>query len=483
MDVGTWIMAGLLPALLALCGALSAFETAIFSLTFHDRMRLGKTSPRLARVVESLLARPRQTLITNLLINMLSSTLYMVVTTLVGGASDAVWIQVGLAVVNLLAMTLMAEVVSKMLAARFPTAVCRVLAPPMLAAVTLLAPLCVPLDRFVIEPLSRLLAPGREQAPLSPDELERLLELGARAGQIRSDEHALLRQVIAFGELRVRDIMTPRLKIAVLPETAAPDQVRDLVARSRLTRIPITRAAGASVGDARGLDAGVVGLLNTKRYLAARARALGEGPPVRLADFIEPPVYVPDSASLDRLLQNVRGSAVKIALCVDEHGVITGIISAQDVVGRLIAEMSDGAGGAGGAGAGDAGESDKDVRPEGPGRWSVPGRMGVREWSEMFGLEPDPRISTVAGLIMARLGRVPRIGDSISLGNLRASVQSLDGHLPRRVLVSLDERPHGRRGPGASDDGGRGGEAGASVSVNAGGPAPRHDGRGEGGTP
>ncbi len=275
MDVSVWIMAGSLPLLLAVCGAMSVLETAIFSLTFHDRMRLRKSSPRLLRVVEALLANPRQTLITILLFNMMSSTLFMVVTTLLGGYTTAVWMQVGLVVVNLLAMTLMAEVVSKMIAARYRIAVCRMLAPVMFSIMTLLAPLRLFLDRGVIEPLTRLLAPRREPDPLTPDELGRLLELGASAGQIQSEEHHLLRQVIAFGELRVRDIMTPRVRMAFLSEHASVNEVRALVASSRLTRVPIHRAASGGAGDLRGLDAGVIGMLNTKRYRAFCQRFFG----------------------------------------------------------------------------------------------------------------------------------------------------------------------------------------------------------------
>ncbi len=444
MTLGLWAMALTLPVLLLVCGALSALETALFSLSYHDRTRLAKTDPGLSRVVDRLLARPRELLVSNLLVNMISSTLFMVLTTLLAAELTNVWLQVGLAALNLLAMTLMAEVVSKMLAVRYRLAVCALLARPMLGLFLALGPLRVFLDRGVIEPISRLLLPRRTPERLSLDELASLLELGASQGAIGADEHRVLRQVIGFGSLRVRDIMTPRVDMEWLSTRATVEDVRTMVARTRLTRVPVCPAPAAipKPGAPTGLDAGVVGFLNTKRYLSASL----DRPSVKLEEFIEPVVYIPETTTLDRLLERVRGSAVKIALCVDEHGAVVGVVTAQDVVGRLVTEVGSG-------GSATEASGDERVTSEGPGRWSVPGRMGVHDWAQMFGLRLDPRVSTVAGFVMAQLGRLPKVGDAVTLGNLKLEVSALDGRVVDRVLVSLDDR-----GDSAAGFGGAGAE-------------------------
>lgn len=427
MSAQVIIMVSSLPLCLAVCAAMSSLETALFSLTYHDRMRMAKSYPRLLSVVDRMLARPRELLVTNLLVNMIASTLYMVLTTLIGMHADHAALQIGLAALNLLAMTLMAEVISKMLAARYRVEVCRLLAPPLWRLFLFMAPVRVALANGIVEPLARLLLPGRNRArAMSPDELKGLLDLSARQGAIQDDEVRLLSQVIALGALRVRDLMTHRVDMEWIDETATAGQVRSLVARTRLTRVPVCRAAAA--GGARGLDAGVLGLLNTKRYLAEAA----DGRAVNLMEFVEPAVYVPEATTLDRLLQNVRGAAVKVGLCVDEHGTIVGVVAAQDVVRRLVTEVTTrtGEGAAGASGA-------PEVRAEGPGRWSVPGRQSVREWAQMFGLPPDPRVTTVAGYVMAELGRPARVGDAVVMGNLRMEVTELDGMMIERVGVSV----------------------------------------------
>lgn len=425
MSAQVVIMISALPLCLAVCAAMSSLETALFSLTYHDRMRMAKAHPRLLSVVDRMLARPRELLVTNLLINMIASTLYMVLTTLIGLHTDHAALQIGLAALNLLAMTLMAEVISKMLAARYRVGVCRLLARPLWRVFLFMAPVRVALANGIVEPLSRLLLPGRNRPrAMSPDELKGLLDLSARQGAIQDDEVRLLSQVIALGALRVRDLMTHRVDMEWIDESATPQQVRDVVARARLTRLPVCRATVP--GGARGLDAGVLGLLNTKRYLAEAA----DGRAVNLMEFVEPAVYVPEATTLDRLLQNVRGAAVKVGLCVDEHGGIVGVVAAQDVVRRLVTEVTTRTAAEGGAGA-------PAVRAEGPGRWSVPGRQSVREWAQMFGLPPDPRVTTVAGYVMAELGRPARVGDAVHLGNLRMEVTELDGMMIERVGVSV----------------------------------------------
>jgi CBS domain containing-hemolysin-like protein len=73
----------------------------------------------------------------------------------------------------------------------------------------------------------------------------------------------------------------------------------------------------------------------------------------------------------------------------------------------------------------------------GLGEWLVPGRLPAREWAEMFGLKPDARVSTVAGLVLARLGRLPVVGDEVRLGNVRLTVEAVEGRVAERVRVRL----------------------------------------------
>jgi CBS domain containing-hemolysin-like protein len=143
--------------------------------------------------------------------------------------------------------------------------------------------------------------------------------------------------------------------------------------------------------------------------------------------------YVPGSASLDKLLEQFSSAGVKLGLVVDEHGAVIGIVSTENIVQRLIVELT----------SDEELELESQVQQIGDARWSVPGRLTVRDWAAMFGLvggTVEARVSTVGGLIFAKLGRVPRIGDVVTVGNLRLEVLSMvapaDGRGVGRVVES-----------------------------------------------
>lgn len=423
-----------LPLPLLAVAIFSATETALFSLTYHDRLRLNRISPRAARAVGYLMARPRALLILVLFFNMLASTVYFVLTSLALMRSTHPAITIGLGAVNLLAMTLVGEIVSKVLAARYRVEMSRYFAPILYTLFRAMLPAVLLVEKMIIAPLARLVVPEHEAESLTEEELDALLHLGTSEGAIDADERRVLQQVIRFSGLRVRDVMTPRVDMHILHAGVTREEVTRLAREHRLTRIPVTR----SLDDVEGE---VLGLLNIKKYLLLSARspssgAVADGP--KITDCLDPVRFVPGSASLDKLLEDFRTTGSKISLAVDEHGSIIGIVSAQDVVQRLITELSHD----------EDAEQEAQVQLVGLGLWSVPGRLSVREWATMFGGYggrglrvsgdgPGARVSTIAGLVFAKLGRVPRVGDSVVIGNLRLKVDSLNGRVVERAIVSL----------------------------------------------
>lgn len=432
MTTGVLIILAVLPLLLAACTLNSAAETALFGLTYHDRTRLKRVSPRALAAAERLLARPRELLVSILFVNMIVSTLYFVLTSILlieATSNNMQWLGVAVSLINLLLMTVVAEVVSKMLAARRRVEFTRVLVGPTAIMVAALGPLRSFLDAAVIAPLARVISPGGVAAGLagrlSEGELSTLLEIGAREGTIDTGEQRVLKQVIKLGGMRVRELMTPRVDMVWLDESSTVEDVRSVAVRHGLTRVPVCRGS---------LDDEVLGMLDVKGYLAAAARAgVGGGASAgglagpSLQGFLGPVRFVPDRATLDKLLERMRQTHAKIALCVDEYGAITGAVSTRDVVEHLVREIR----------SEDARAEDGEVQMIGLGEWLVPGRLPAREWAEMFGLKPDARVSTVAGLVLARLGRLPVVGDEVRLGNVRLTVEAVESRVAERVRVRL----------------------------------------------
>jgi putative hemolysin len=411
------------PALLIVSAYCSAMETALFSLSFHDRLRVRKLSPSAAAGVTRLLAQPRALLVTLLFLNTLVNTLYFSLSSLVLLGAENPVVGVLINIINLVALTVVAEVVSKMLAGRLRVELAVLLAPSVVRLFDLLGPLRVFLDRGILAPLVRVLVPQTTgNAQLTEDELSQLLSLGREQGAIDADEVRALRQVIAFGQRRVRDVMTPRVEMTWINDRSTRDEVREVVARTRLTRIPVMPAGSEE------LDERVLGLLNTKRHLARLARS----PNAAITESIDTVRFVPEHATLDKLLENFRKDPTKVALVVNELGEVVGVVSVQDIAARLVAEI---------AAVDGVAEQDARIELVGLGVWEVSGRLSARDWADMFRLRFDSRASTVAGLVTMRLGRIARVGDTVRIGNVQLEVRTLDGRVPERIAVSIFHDP------------------------------------------
>lgn len=414
----------LLPTLLVAGGCCSSIETALFSLTPTDKLRLRRASPRAASAASSLLERPSRLLVLILFLNTIINVAFLALSAAAApDTHSSAWSAV-FSAGGALALVLFAEILPKSLASVHRVWFARALSLPLLLAMRVLGPLCSFLDAGVVRPTVRLLGRSETQhrRTMTIDDLSALLDVGASQGLIHEDEQEILGEVLALGTLRVREVMTPRVDLAWLEAESTHADLLELIRRTGHTKFPVCRGS---------LDGSVLGLLNGKRYLAAIATGTEAK---SIAESVQPPVYVPENARLDQLLDLFRAAKSHVALCVSETGVITGLIEVEDVVKQIvppIAEASD--------------TTRHAVEKIAPDRWLVPGRLSVRDWEQFFGSSGESRrarrVTTVGGLILSELGRIPRAGDSVELGNLRLEVEAMQGRVVDRVAVGFMPQP------------------------------------------
>lgn len=419
------ILAALLPILVVVSALCSAAETALFSLTQADRIRLRKSHPRVHDAVSQMLSQPTSLLVAILLLNVTVNTGFFTIFGLViKGVLPEFWAAIA-SLAAVLTLVLISEVLPKGLAAVHRVQFCRLIAVPVLAWFTIIGPLRIILDAFVIAPIARLFRAdaSKQGEKLTSDELSNLVELAANQGVLHESEQQLLADVVQLSVLRVREIMTPRVDVRWLSATDTSQELLQVARDTGYTRFPVCRGSLS--------DRSIVGIVHAQRVLPGLAKQ-GAAARMPLSALVEPARFVPERSRVDQLLEFFRTAKCDSAMVVSEQGEVTGMVQIDNVINELIkfaASPDD--------------SPEQRVQMVGVGEWEVHGRLSVRDWEEYFESQGGPskhasgRVSTVAGLVLSRLGRVPREGDVVEVGNVTLRVAAMNGRNIERVRVSL----------------------------------------------
>jgi CBS domain containing-hemolysin-like protein len=399
--------------LLATSAFFSGSESAIFSLSRYELSRLSKS--RTGRILAELLQHPRRVLLTlmigNVTLNMfifaLSLSLFRDL-----GSTPAIGAALGL--ISPFLVTLAGDILPKstaiLLRLKFAPA-----AAPIIRAVQIgLAPVIWILLHGLVMPLTRLLTgPHAPDEYVTTEELDELIEISEQRRIIDADENAMLGEVIRLSELHVYDVMVPRVDVVAFDIHDDPADLRQFMREQKLTRVPVYDGE---------IDK-ILGLVYAKDLFLNPSREPGT--------LVRPVKFVPELVTLMQLIEHFRRSRTELAIAVNEYGEMTGLVEIEDVASQIVGDLA------------------VEGRPPEKPRWiklderryRVSGGISIHEWSEQFsfrGLEDS--VTTLAGLIQARLGRLPAPGDEVQLGNLKLTVESLDG---RRVEWVLLERGDG----------------------------------------
>jgi putative hemolysin len=405
----------------------SASETALFGVTHGQRATMRRSNPTLGRMVDALLSRPRELLMQVLLLNMVINVTYFIVTSVLTLRAETPVSRLTISLVSLSAIILMGEVFAKLFASGATLLFLRLAAPAHLLMRRPIARALRVLDVWVISPLARLVAPsaGSEETEVNAEQLGTLIHMSESDGVIDRGEQQMLTSIVEMGQLRVEQIMTPRVDIEWVGADAGLDELAEHCRSSGRTRIIVCE---------RDLDDGVLGMIDARRVF--------EGASIREA--VEPVLFVPEQSRLDALMEQLRTTGRRLGVCVNEHGGVSGVVTLSDIVKELIEELEHPED--------QAAESIEDL---GDGRWIVPGRLGIRDWALLFKdrslIEHTKHVNTLGGLVMVLLSRVPQVGDVVEAGSIEMRVISMHG----RAIERIELRVRQAHTPGVQGEGPR----------------------------
>ncbi len=275
---------------------------------------------------------------------------------------------------------------------------------------------------IVTEAILYVLRVGRvPEQTVSIDDIEHLIRAGTTAGVLDPAEQRVARRALRFGDRAVREIMRPRIDIDAIDVDTPPDEVIGAVAMSGFSRLPVHE------GD---IDH-ILGFVYTKDLL--RQQHLGWE--VELRKMIRPALFVPATLPLDRLLEMFRSKRVQMAIVLDEYGGTDGLVTLEDVLEELVGEIHDE----------HRLDEEEEIVQRDEHSWLVDGRVNFDDLLEGMGLEhlrsdQTREFNTVAGLVLDRLGSIPRVGQHVAWEGIRVEVVDMDGQRIDRVMVIVPPR-------------------------------------------
>jgi putative hemolysin len=245
-------------------------------------------------------------------------------------------------------------------------------------------------------------------------DIQALIDVGEEEGILEEEEGELIQNIIEFGETRAGEVMTPRTDIVALPLTATVREARDVMVESKYSRLPVYRE---QIED-------VVGIIYVRDLLTYWAESReSEG----IDALLRPAYFVPETKSVDELLEEMQKAHVQLSLVIDEYGGLAGLVTVEDILEEIVGEIED-----------EDIESEDivEIVESDDGYYDVLGSTEVGKIERLFDLEiEDDDFTTIAGLVINESGRVPPPGTRLNFRGLDVEVLEADERRLNRLRL------------------------------------------------
>jgi len=250
----------------------------------------------------------------------------------------------------------------------------------------------------------------------SPEEIRMLVQQSRKTGGLGAADARMLEGVFEFSEKNARDVMTPRTDMIALPAGLTLAQAADAVAAAGRSRYPVH---GESLDD-------IVGTVHAKDIL----RGLRAGTAAAVKDIARPAFFVPGTREVEDVLTDMKRQKVHLAIVLDEFGGTAGLVTMEDLLEEIVGPIYD--------------EYDRAAAPSARAAASaggtpvIEGGTEIREVNRLFGLDlDDADYTTIGGLLFGTLGRLPNVGDRVTVGGAAFEIVEMDGRRVGKARVWL----------------------------------------------
>lgn len=228
---------------------------------------------------------------------------------------------------------------------------------------------------------------------ITEEEIKEWIDVGQEEGTIEKDEQEMLHSVFEFSDTRVREVMTPRIDVVMLEDTSSSDEALEIFKNTGFSRLPIWHG---------NIDT-IKGILNVKDAIFS---VLETHESIPIVELLSEPLFVPETKNIDDLLRELRVKKTHMAIVLDEYGSFVGIVTVEDILEELVGDILD-----------EFDTEEHELVRVAEDVYSVDARMWVEDLNKHLDLHlpTSETYETIAGLVIERLGNIPRIGDVCDL--------------------------------------------------------------------
>ncbi len=409
---------GLMLGALLLCLVLSAFfsaaETAFATV---NRIRLkamaGEGNEKAALVLRLLDDYDRlltTLLIGNNIVNLTAATLGTLIFTQLLGSGYGPTVST---IVLTLVVLIFGEVTPKTLATESP----EVFAFASVRVLRTLITVFIPLNAFFVlwrKLLAKVFKPREVESHIEA-ELMTMVDEAQSEGDMDAHEGELIRSAIEFNDMDAIDILTPRVDITALEDTATMDEAASLFRESGYSRLPVFH---------EDMDH-IVGILHEKDFYVRQHEGIKD-----IHKIMKPAVYAPATLKISKLLKLFQGSKTHMVILLDEFGGTEGLVTLEDVLEELVGDIYD-----------EHDDVEVDIRPLEDGSWLVDGGMHLAELMERLNVEDTYDADTVGGWATEVLGYIPKTGETFDIDCLHCQVTAMDKRRVTQLRIWKKEQP------------------------------------------
>ncbi|HET9846441.1 MAG TPA: hemolysin family protein, partial [Nitrospira sp.] len=318
-------------------------------------------------------------------------------------------------VVGLLTFVLLVsvDVIPKTLAAKFSVPVTLNMAYPVYGVQLVLKPILALMVPFI----HRLTGGKGLTLPLvTEEELKIMLDEGGKTGAIEVEKVKMIKNVFQLKDITAEDAMTPRLYVFSLDGNLRLKEAQELLYNSKYSRIPVYDGT---------LD-NITGILYKSRALTELAKNQTDA---KLKEIAYPPIFVPAGKTADDLMKQFQQEKRHMAVVVNEFGGVMGIVTLEDLLEEVVGEIMD-----------ETDITEELIKRLGKNHILVHGRTEVRKINDFLKVELGDEAVTISGLIQQELGRIPKVGEELRIGNCRIIIHEAEPRSIRSVQIFREEK-------------------------------------------